>query len=105
MDPAGPAFIDDDLRFRQLVKRRQPATQAVVFFAMDVSSSMRERDRQKQGWIQPVDKDFGDQPVRTKLVGKFELSNPTDKDQKISRPRQWYAGPEARDYVPMSGRG
>jgi uncharacterized sporulation protein YeaH/YhbH (DUF444 family) len=26
--------------------RRQPATQAVVFFAMDVSSSMRDRDRQ-----------------------------------------------------------
>lgn len=46
VDPQGPAFIDDDLRFKQLVKRRQPATQAVVFFAMDVSSSMRERDRQ-----------------------------------------------------------
>lgn len=46
VDPAGPAFVDDDLRFRQLVRRRQPATQAVVFFAMDVSSSMRDRDRQ-----------------------------------------------------------
>jgi uncharacterized sporulation protein YeaH/YhbH (DUF444 family) len=46
VDPQGPAFTDDDLRFRQLVRRRQPATQAVVFFAMDVSSSMRERDRQ-----------------------------------------------------------
>lgn len=42
----GPAFVNDDLRFRQLVTRRRPATQAVVFFAMDVSSSMRERDRQ-----------------------------------------------------------
>lgn len=42
----GPAFVNDDLRYRQLVKRKQPATQAVVFFAMDVSSSMRERDRQ-----------------------------------------------------------
>ena len=46
VDPAGPAFTDEDLRFRQLVTRRQPATQAVVFFAMDVSSSMRDRDRQ-----------------------------------------------------------
>lgn len=46
IDKDGPAFIDEDLRFRQLVMRKQPATQAVVFFAMDVSSSMRERDRQ-----------------------------------------------------------
>jgi uncharacterized sporulation protein YeaH/YhbH (DUF444 family) len=46
VDPEGPAFTDDDLRFRQLVMRRKPATQAVVFFAMDVSSSMRDRDRQ-----------------------------------------------------------
>jgi len=27
-----------------------------------------------------------------------------DKDQKISRPRQWYAGPEAREYTPLSAR-
>ena len=27
-----------------------------------------------------------------------------DKDQKISRPRQWYTGVEARDYIPMAGR-
>jgi uncharacterized sporulation protein YeaH/YhbH (DUF444 family) len=40
-----PAFTDDDLRFRQLVVRQRPATEAVVFFAMDVSSSMTERDR------------------------------------------------------------
>jgi hypothetical protein len=46
VDPEGPAFTDEDLRFRQLVVRRQPATRAVVFFAMDVSSSMRDRDRQ-----------------------------------------------------------
>jgi uncharacterized sporulation protein YeaH/YhbH (DUF444 family) len=45
IDRDGPAFIDDDLRFRQLVMRDKPATRAVVFFAMDVSSSMRERDR------------------------------------------------------------
>lgn len=45
VDREGPAFIDDDLRFRQLVVRDKPATRAVVFFAMDVSSSMRERDR------------------------------------------------------------
>ncbi|GDX27071.1 citrate synthase [Actinomycetes bacterium] len=27
-----------------------------------------------------------------------------DKDQKISRPRQWYTGVEARDYIPMASR-
>jgi citrate synthase len=27
-----------------------------------------------------------------------------DKDQKISRPRQWYAGPDERDYVPIGDR-
>ncbi|MEO7397453.1 MAG: citrate synthase [Ilumatobacteraceae bacterium] len=27
-----------------------------------------------------------------------------DKDQKISRPRQWYAGAEARDYIDLSAR-
>jgi citrate synthase len=27
-----------------------------------------------------------------------------DKDQKISRPRQWYTGPSVRDYVPMANR-
>lgn len=42
----GPAFIDDDLRYRQLVKRPQPTTQAVVFFVMDVSASMSQSDRQ-----------------------------------------------------------
>lgn len=40
-----PAFTDDDLRYRQLAMRQRPATEAVVFFAMDVSSSMTERDR------------------------------------------------------------
>ncbi len=46
VDSSGPAFIDEDLRFRQLARRQQPTTQAVVFFAMDVSSSMQMRDRQ-----------------------------------------------------------
>jgi len=45
-DPDGPAFTNEDLRYRQLVARKRPSTQAVVLFAMDVSSSMRERDRQ-----------------------------------------------------------
>ena len=27
-----------------------------------------------------------------------------DKEQKISRPRQWYTGSEARDYTPITGR-
>ncbi len=42
----GPTFSNEDLRYRQLVKRERPATQAAVFFALDVSSSMGERDRQ-----------------------------------------------------------
>lgn len=42
----GPAIIDEDLRYRQLVKRQMPATQAVVIFAMDVSASMTDADRQ-----------------------------------------------------------
>jgi sporulation protein YhbH len=41
-----PAFTDDDLRFRQLAKREQPATQAVVILLLDVSGSMGERERQ-----------------------------------------------------------
>ena len=27
-----------------------------------------------------------------------------EQDQKISRPRQWYAGPDERDYVPLTDR-
>jgi len=41
----GPSFTNDDLRYRQLAMRRRPATEAVVYFAMDVSSSMTEHDR------------------------------------------------------------
>src|SRR5688572_16975596 len=42
----GPtSFTDDDLRFRQLARRRQPAIHAVVFFMLDVSGSMSDRDR------------------------------------------------------------
>ncbi|MFO7286020.1 MAG: DUF444 family protein [Gammaproteobacteria bacterium] len=40
-----PTFTDEDLRFRQLARRRQPAVHAVVFFLLDVSGSMSERDR------------------------------------------------------------
>ena len=43
---SAPPFSDDDLRFRQLVHRHVPTTQAVVFFAMDVSGSMSVEDRQ-----------------------------------------------------------
>lgn len=46
VDVNGPAFVNDDLRYRQLTRKPQPATKAVVFLAMDVSSSMRDRDRQ-----------------------------------------------------------
>lgn len=42
----GPAFHDTDLRYRQLIKRERPASEAVVFFVMDVSASMGSRDRQ-----------------------------------------------------------
>ena len=42
---AAPAFTDEDLRFRQLSRRRRPAVRAVAFFLLDVSGSMSERDR------------------------------------------------------------
>jgi uncharacterized sporulation protein YeaH/YhbH (DUF444 family) len=39
------AFTNDDLRFRQLVKKDTPATNAAVIFALDVSGSMDEAQR------------------------------------------------------------
>ena len=39
------SITNDDLRFRQLVKRATPATNAVVIFALDVSGSMDEAQR------------------------------------------------------------
>src|SRR5918994_3368033 len=42
---ATPTFTDEDLRYRQLGRRRQPAVHAVVFFMLDVSGSMSDRDR------------------------------------------------------------
>lgn len=44
VEPA--TFIDEDLRFRQLTRREQPSTQAVVMMLLDVSGSMGERERQ-----------------------------------------------------------
>jgi len=38
-------FSNEDLRFRQLIHRRRPATQAVVLFVLDVSASMTEAER------------------------------------------------------------
>ena len=38
-------FSNEDLRFRQLIHRRRPATQAVVLFAIDVSASMTDAER------------------------------------------------------------
>ncbi|MCC5857972.1 MAG: DUF444 family protein [Ectothiorhodospiraceae bacterium] len=38
--PEQPAFTDDDLRYRQLARRRHPAVNAVVAFVLDVSASM-----------------------------------------------------------------
>lgn len=46
LDADSPAFTDEDLRFRQLTRRRQPAVRAAVFFLLDVSGSMSDRDRQ-----------------------------------------------------------
>jgi uncharacterized sporulation protein YeaH/YhbH (DUF444 family) len=40
-----PSIINEDLRFRQLVKRPTPSTKAVVIFALDVSGSMDEGQR------------------------------------------------------------
>jgi uncharacterized protein len=42
---ATPSFTDEDLRFRQPARRKQPAIHAVVFFMLDVSGSMSDRDR------------------------------------------------------------
>jgi sporulation protein YhbH len=39
-------FTDDDLRFRQIVARHRPAVNAAVIFALDVSGSMGETERQ-----------------------------------------------------------
>jgi len=39
-------FTDDDLRFRQIVARQRPAINAAVIFALDVSGSMGETERQ-----------------------------------------------------------
>ena len=38
-------FVDEDLRYRQLVRRATPAMNAAVVFALDVSGSMGERER------------------------------------------------------------
>jgi uncharacterized sporulation protein YeaH/YhbH (DUF444 family) len=43
--PDPVAITNDDLRFRQLVKRTTPATNAAVIFALDVSGSMDEAQR------------------------------------------------------------
>ena len=39
------SLVNEDLRFRQLVKRPSPATSAAVIFALDVSGSMDEAQR------------------------------------------------------------
>jgi len=43
--PEGPPFHDEDLRFRQVSRRKRPATSAVVAFVLDASASMDERRR------------------------------------------------------------
>lgn len=39
------AFTNEDLRFRQLVMRHRPSSNAVVFFVVDVSASMTQAER------------------------------------------------------------
>ncbi len=38
-------FSNEDLRFRQLVQKKRPVTNAVVLFALDVSASMTDAER------------------------------------------------------------
>jgi uncharacterized sporulation protein YeaH/YhbH (DUF444 family) len=45
VQPEGPAFTNEDLRFRQLVRKPRPVTRAAIFFAMDVSSSVTRDER------------------------------------------------------------
>jgi uncharacterized sporulation protein YeaH/YhbH (DUF444 family) len=45
VQPESTGFTNDDLRFRQLSRREQPATRAVVFLVLDVSASMSEQCR------------------------------------------------------------
>jgi uncharacterized sporulation protein YeaH/YhbH (DUF444 family) len=45
VQPEPSGFTNDDLRFRQLARREQPATRAVVFLVLDVSASMDEQCR------------------------------------------------------------
>lgn len=45
VQPEGPVFTNEDLRYRQLVRKPRPSTQAVVVFALDVSSSVTEQER------------------------------------------------------------
>ncbi|TAK41474.1 MAG: DUF444 family protein [Betaproteobacteria bacterium] len=45
MQEAPLAFTNEDLRFRQLVRRATPAINAAVIFALDVSGSMQEAQR------------------------------------------------------------
>lgn len=45
IQPNAVPFSNEDLRFRQLVHRKKPATNAVVIFALDVSASMTEAER------------------------------------------------------------
>lgn len=45
IQPNAAPFSNEDLRFRQLVHRKKPATSAVVLFALDVSASMTDAER------------------------------------------------------------
>lgn len=45
IQPDGAPFCNEDLRFRQLVQRKKPATNAVILFALDVSASMTDAER------------------------------------------------------------
>ncbi|NYE60089.1 hypothetical protein FHW58_001241 [Duganella sp. 1224] len=46
VQPQLPPFTNDDLRFRQLLEHPRPGNRAVLFFMLDVSSSMTVAERQ-----------------------------------------------------------
>lgn len=64
-DPDGAPFTDEDLRYRQLARRKRPATDAVVALLLDVSASM-DANRRKLAkafffWaVQGLRRQYGD---------------------------------------------
>ncbi|NDE46565.1 MAG: DUF444 family protein, partial [Betaproteobacteria bacterium] len=73
-------FTDDDLRFRQIVARQKPAIKAAIIFALDVSGSMGDTERQ-------LAKTFFFNSFKPKfflLKRKFSLSYPKNSSMIFS---------------------